>query len=389
MLVRKDVKILVTFVALAMAAGCGKSKVKLLASTAPTSQKSGVIASDSVPAQGKTNLPSDEELDKLIDIVQDVNVDDIADQFSHIENEEDNSSIPGEIYKPAPTPEKPVEKEAPPVTEPAPQPSETATKEDPPAPKPPAPPTAPSGAKESLPSLAKNQAFDFPNQGYLRNSSSLLERRLSYSQNSPFELSQRAVDQGRFFATDDLVNFIDFISNYFRSVMPERKLLVSDLSKKQGGPIWRLADVTHKVLYRDGKPLLSHLSHQNGIDADIAYITSGAQDKFFSLNTISAKKSVNLEVQFNVFKQAVSSKMVDFILIHPSLKKELCIAAYKEGALEKDAGESLTLETLKRLVPDPAHHDHFHLRIKCDEKIQPKCLSRERPAINHGCIIKS
>ncbi|MNL61906.1 Penicillin-insensitive murein endopeptidase precursor [compost metagenome] len=85
-----------------------------------------------------------------------------------------------------------------------------------------------------------------------------------------------------------------------------------------------------------------------------------------------------------MFKMLVETKYVDRIFIHGTLKKALCELAIKKGELVKGR-DSLASETLRRLRPDPQHHNHFHIRVKCG-KDQTLCKQMIDPAKDSGCF---
>ncbi len=138
-------------------------------------------------------------------------------------------------------------------------------------------------------------------------------------------------------------------------------LLVGDTSKKGGGKLAR------------------HMTHQMGLDADIAYIshrrkTQGHRWKHFHNRftekfEIKNKLSKNFDVASNyeLFKY-ISSKM-DVRAIFVSCRMIQAFDAYDKKFQVKVAGpvvpRSLFLEKIR---PSSGHEDHFHLSLSCPKE---------------------
>ncbi len=269
------------------------------------------------------------------------------------------------------------------------------------APAPAVPPKAQEGSPPKEPeSPAKisegprRQAVNYTNNGHLESATSLLERQQKYTATPP-PFRVLFPSRQRFYATADMVEMIDLLGQYARSLASNLRLLIADVSGPRGGPLFRWDDKA-KDFVRDskGKPILSHGSHQNGLDADIAYLQNSASQSHF-LSVVSKesgfnfKKEFNFEAQFKLFKQAVSTSMVDAFWVHSLMKIEMCRIALKEGAFEEGKEDKVTIEMLKRLrIEDKFHDAHFHMRLKCDRKRQEACLTEgDLIAKSHGCVI--
>lgn len=304
-------------------------------------------------------------------------------------DEEDYTKIPTEFYIPTPIENKPDQKgpqpkpAAPakpaPVIKDIPKPKTSAPTKSPSV-KVEVPAETPSAPMEIKTPAVKDQAIRYVDNGRLQNPANLMERRQKYGDQSPFELAFPS--RKRFFATDDLADFIETMGTYLQSMNSEAKLLISDIAKPAGGAIYSLDPKT-------GEAKKSHLSHQNGLDADIAYFPFGKPTQFFTLAGVNVGKTVDVNAQMNFFLQSVKTNMVDLVFVYPSLKKELCVMAYKKGLLEPGKEDPWTVETLKRIIPDSGHFSHFHLRLKCDTKIHPQCIERKDASLtSHGCLLK-
>lgn len=150
-------------------------------------------------------------------------------------------------------------------------------------------------------------------------------------------------------------------------------LLVGDISQPRGGPM-----------------LTGHASHQIGLDADI-WLTqmpnrrlsykerenlsatsmlrrrsSGTLDQ----NTIS-KKSFT-KATFGIIKTAASYKQVERVLVHPTIKRELC---------KLETGDR---RWLYKVRPYWGHHYHMHIRMSCPAG-SPNCRPQAKPRNSDGC----
>lgn len=213
----------------------------------------------------------------------------------------------------------------------------------------------------------KNQAQGFVDGGRLLEPASLLERQYRYRTQAPFKVA--APNEKRFYGTDELIEAIDYLGHYLTSLLPKLKLLVSAMSQYKGGSV------------------PPHMGHQNGMEVDMAYfaIANETRDVFINLEEVNINKRIYVDEQFQFFKHAMSLDMVDRFFIYPQLKREFCRRQYAE--LKKDKPDAEIVETLRRLVPDPNHVKHFHMRLKCGPR-QLNCkdsLKKPLPE-GSGCI---
>jgi len=125
-------------------------------------------------------------------------------------------------------------------------------------------------------------------------------------------------------------------------------LLVGDISMARGGPMWP-----------------SHSSHQIGLDADIWF--TPMPDRTLSRKereTMSAtymltkdQLSVNPKVwsreREKLIKRVASYPEVQRVLVHPAIKKQLCLSAGTDRSW------------LAKVRPVWGHNYHFHIRLHC------------------------
>ncbi|WP_374029843.1 penicillin-insensitive murein endopeptidase [Bdellovibrio bacteriovorus] len=212
-----------------------------------------------------------------------------------------------------------------------------------------------------------NQAVGSVNAGRLENAVDLLK----YEENhKPAGFHIIRPKRKTHFATNELAYLIVQISQFVKKEIPGYVLSVGDLSRESGG---RLG---------------SHKSHQNGLDADIAFLFNNKSFQGYFASAVAVDKthgSWMVAEQYELFKQAVQTQLVDRIFIHKTLKKALCAHAIKAGELQKGQNTGLAHETLRRLIADTDHHNHFHLRVKCS-KAQVRCRQMAEPAPGSGCF---
>lgn len=145
------------------------------------------------------------------------------------------------------------------------------------------------------------------------------------------------------------------------------KMGVGDLSKLGGGP------------------LSPHLSHTNGLDADLriytqengGYETVGGSkcevvNHFCKPGTVMPEFKNAIAVNWEFIKALQDAGDINFIIIDPELKKVLEEYGRQQNELEKYGQKFLTTA--------PGHHNHFHIRINCPAD-DARCQNRGDPDI--------
>lgn len=269
---------------------------------------------------------------------------------------------------PVPTPEKEPKKEEPQTqTLPVPRPKPVVAPPKPPEKKEtpaPAPVPTPEKAMRTRP---KDQAVGRTDAGTLENANSLREMNGSFVLLAP--------SRERYYGTYELVRMINALSTFMIS-QKLGPLGVGDLSQEEGGKL------------KNSK----HRSHQNGLDADMAYpVDVSLQNKGFVPLVSGGRVDSRLRVydtwrlfkyiwSFNELEANRTTKM-DRIFLDENIKEALCSVAAKD--LRGPKGGSFT-ELLRRLRPTPGHYNHFHLRVQCSP-FQPRCRMMGDPPAGSGC----
>lgn len=212
-----------------------------------------------------------------------------------------------------------------------------------------------------------SQAIGPVNNGRLENAANML----SYEQNhQPAGFHIIRPQRLTHFATNEMAYIISQMGKLTQQQIPGYQLSVGDISREAGGKLG------------------SHKSHQNGLDADVAfYFNNKSFQGYFASAVAVDKPHANwmLEQQWKLFKNVVDTQLVDRIFIHKVLKKALCDLAIKNDELHRDRNDGLAQETLRRLIPDADHHNHFHIRVKCSSA-QVRCRQMAEPAQGSGCF---
>ncbi len=150
-------------------------------------------------------------------------------------------------------------------------------------------------------------------------------------------------------------------------------LLVGDISQPRGGPM-----------------LTGHASHQIGLDADIwltqmpnKRLSYREREQLSATSMLNVNKRGQLDqtrinpktftkATFGIIKTAASYKQVERVLVHPTIKRELC---------RIETGDR---RWLYKVRPYWGHHYHMHVRLSCPAD-SPNCRPQAKPRADDGC----
>lgn len=218
------------------------------------------------------------------------------------------------------------------------------------------------------PKIAKSsQAIGAVNSGRLENAVNMKDWE---DKKGPVNFHIIRPERKTHFATNELAYLVDLIGKVTNQIIPGYKLAIGDLSKEKGGNF--------------GK----HLSHTNGLDADIAFYFDNKTFQGYFASALSVRKPHHnwmADEQWKLYKIIVRTQLVDRIFIHETLKKEICKIAIKSGEVTKGTKSGPVYETLRRLIADQDHITHFHMRVKCSSA-QVRCRQMAEPAPGTGCF---
>lgn len=177
-------------------------------------------------------------------------------------------------------------------------------------------------------------------------------------------------ERNAYYATNELTHILDMISKMSYTLTPGYKSSIGDVSRAKGGKLFK------------------HKSHQIGVDADVAFYFKNKTFQGYLASAVMVNKlhpDWMYEQQWTMFKKVQETGFIDRIFIHPLMKKKLCEHAIKLGELTKGDSKSLAAQTLRRLIPEKDHHDHYHLRVKCSSA-QVRCRQMAEPPQGSGCF---
>lgn len=212
-----------------------------------------------------------------------------------------------------------------------------------------------------------NQSVGFPNDGRLRNATSLHTKQQVLNENAFFEVVTPS--RNKHFGTHELVEFVSRMGQNLNEIH-RRKLAVGNISLKSGG----LSN--------------PHKSHQNGTDVDLGYPTTNAAVKFpvvvqmknrqYNPSSFSAQKTY--ELLLFAFNQP--DIKIDRIFMDRTIKKALCEYAKSKNEFNSDHKE-LVNKVFNSIDHVDGHGDHFHVRLKCSP-YDPGCRQKLY-SVNKGC----
>ncbi len=172
------------------------------------------------------------------------------------------------------------------------------------------------------------------------------------------------LSRNRYYGHPSLVQYLKELAN---KVADEELglMLVADMCQPRGGPM-------------PG----GHVSHQNGLDADIWLPlnykrTKGKRDDLKSIAFADRKKfTLNRDIwtkgQARLIQLAAQDPRVARILVNPVIKIELCSMQWDDRSW------------LRKIRPWWKHHTHFHVRLHCP-KGNLDCKPQAMPPSGDGC----
>lgn len=172
------------------------------------------------------------------------------------------------------------------------------------------------------------------------------------------------LSRNRYYGHPDLIQYMKDLGN---KVADEGLglMLVADMCQPRGGPM-------------PG----GHVSHQNGLDADIWLPLNykrirGKRDNLHSIpfadrEKFTLNRDVWTEGQARLIRLAAEDDRVARILVNPVIKIELCSMQWDDRSW------------LRKIRPWWKHHTHFHVRLNCP-KGDTDCKPQARPPSGDGC----
>jgi penicillin-insensitive murein endopeptidase len=180
-------------------------------------------------------------------------------------------------------------------------------------------------------------------------------------------------EQNRYFGNYAAIEFLVKSSVLLDRLLPGMKLEVGDLSREKGGR------------------LPPHKSHQNGLDIDIGFFRKGVKQNYYGKSVVNGNRvdsSFDQALQWKFFKSMMTyyHDKIYFILLHPAVKRAMCAEAARAGDLVKGQDvDPIVMHTLRRLVGESSHYNHFHVRMKCPSKDERCVQTKHDLPMSMGC----
>lgn len=210
-----------------------------------------------------------------------------------------------------------------------------------------------------------SEAIGFYSDGKLKNSENI------YNNSNFIKLFKK---RGQSFTTTEMLAELNKLSDVIRRMYPKaERLQIGDLSAQSGGKIHR------------------HVSHQNGLDADIVYLRHNGYEQPSSAPeweeyfVRSGKPTSNFHKVRNwfMFDYLVHNTKVNRIFVDKAIKSYFCSTKLNK---KKYTPEQIkrNINTLKHLRPAKYHITHLHLRLKCP-KGDNRCKNQAKVPSGSGC----
>jgi murein endopeptidase len=176
------------------------------------------------------------------------------------------------------------------------------------------------------------------------------------------------VNRSAHYGSGMLVSFLENAATYLLNQLG-LKLYIGDMSLKRGGSYG---------------PSSSHNTHQNGLDADIAWIgiahplvDSALKTNGKVVDHFDYEKTWNflrLAAKQEIVEDAEKSTAVSRVFMSPAVKIGFCRWAKQNNVFD----DSLNSELMRLVRPVAGHYKHFHLSLKCSPHY-PLCRNLAGP----------
>jgi penicillin-insensitive murein DD-endopeptidase len=142
------------------------------------------------------------------------------------------------------------------------------------------------------------------------------------------------------------------------------------------------------IAHENGGYFPPHQSHQNGLDADIAFVGQSGFKSVIEKNGDIAK-NFDVEKNWELWRRLVNQRytengktdsIVSMILVAPPIKEYLCNWATVNDKFQ----DPLNRELMSKIRPTAGHEGHFHMRIRCSP-YHKECTRSWGPSKELGC----
>ena len=171
--------------------------------------------------------------------------------------------------------------------------------------------------------------------------------------------------------TGHMISLIEESAAEINRIYPNVTVYIGDIAKQLGGYF--------------NPP---HLSHQNGLDADVLFMGAKSYDSVLDKDgnvTDRFDKEKNWQYWRLITAQRFAQNgkvdsIVSMILIAPQIKVALCDWAKTTNHLV----DPLDILVMRALRPTVGHEDHFHIRLRCSP-YHKDCTGTYAPPAQTGC----
>jgi murein endopeptidase len=133
---------------------------------------------------------------------------------------------------------------------------------------------------------------------------------------------------------------------------------------KEHGKIIKVATLSPKK----GGHIAGHVSHQNGLDADILLLRKDIRNPGALSNSTTVSKNFDALLNYELIKILVSTNQIRTIFVSGGVKRALCNYSKSKG---------LTLDPLQtKIAVETGHPNHMHVRLICPQG-SPQCQDQD------------
>ncbi|EQC52336.1 penicillin-insensitive murein endopeptidase [Bacteriovorax sp. DB6_IX] len=217
----------------------------------------------------------------------------------------------------------------------------------------------------SFNSTYASEAIGFYSKGQLKNSEDI------YHNSTFIKLFQK---RGKNYTTQEMLTELNKLADLTRRMYPNaERLQVGDLSAQNGGKINR------------------HVSHQNGLDADVVYLRHNNYEQSeeapeweeYFVKSGKITKNFHKARNWFILDYLVHNTDANRIFVDQAIKSYYCKEMLNKAKYSKEEIARHTA-TLRVLRPAKYHKTHFHLRLNCP-KDDKRCENQVPPPAGSGC----
>jgi penicillin-insensitive murein endopeptidase len=195
-----------------------------------------------------------------------------------------------------------------------------------------------------------SQAIGIHTRGHLKDATQLPKQGPGFAVRSGADRS---------YGTNLMVDLIQQAAGAMEKTKPNHSpIMVADISQRYGG---RLGN-------RSGN---FHLSHQTGLDADIAFPSNKVENDLwpaFASGRMSDKFDEERTWAFISAMTCAEDSPVIAIFIDTGIKQHLC--RWAKSRMDISNPSSCAFKTLRALRYSPGHHNHMHVRLRCPGNVE-------------------